>query len=244
MKFVKSFPLLLIVVTSTAATGLGADTAEALISRYIDAIGGQAAIERIQTQVTKGTFTLPDMGISARFETYVQPPDRSYMFINFSEVAPASNGVNGDVAWQIHPMTGPQILAGEDRLAALRGAEIEPLLHWKKYYTKAEVAGEEPVGDQACTKVTFTPEKGSNLVIYFNNETHLMVRMIGIQGGMKTQTDISDYRDAGALKQAYLLKVMTSQFSFEFQIDSIEQNVPISAEKFALPAEIQTLVGK
>jgi hypothetical protein len=242
MKVTKSLPSSLFLLFAIAAPCFAAEDAQTVISRYIEAIGGRAAIEKVRTQVTKGTFALPEMGIYAPFETYLEPPDKSYMHIDFTDVSPASNGVNGDIAWQIHPMTGAQILKGEDRLAALRGAEIDPLVDWKKYYKTAEVTGHETIAGQSCTQVTFTPETGANLIVYFNDSTHLLVRMIGIQGGMKAQTDISDYRDTGALKQPYRLKVTTPQFSFEFQVDSIEQNVPIPPEKFALPPEIQRLV--
>ena len=233
---------LVLLFTIAVVPCFGADDAQTVISQYIEAIGGRTAIEKVQTQVTKGTFALPEMGIYAPFETYLEPPDKSYMHIDFTDVSPASNGVNGEIAWQIHPMTGAQILRGEDRLAALRGAEIDPLVDWKKYYKTAEITGHETIDGESCTRVTFTPETGANLVVYFNDATHLLVRMIGIQGGMKAQTDISDYREAGALKQPYRLKVTTPQFSFEFQVDSIEQNVPIPPATFALPPEIQRLV--
>ncbi len=244
MKVTKSLPLSLFLLITISVPCLAAEDAQTVINQYIEAIGGRAAIEKVRTQVTKGTFALPDMGIYAPFETCLEPPDKSYMYINFSEAAPASNGVNGDIAWQIHPMSGPQILTGEDRLAALRGAEIDPLVDWKKYYKTAEITGQETIGGQPCTQVTFTPETGANLVVFFNNTTHLLVRMIGIQGGTKAQTDVLDYRETGALKQPYRLQVKTPQFSFEFQVDSIEQNVPIPPEKFALPPEIQRMADK
>ena len=133
MKFVKSLPILFPIIASTGITGLASDDAETLIQVYVEAVGGKAAIDQVHTQVTKGTFALPDMGIYAPFEMYVEPPDKSFMVINFSEVSPASNGVNGDVAWQDNPMTGPQILTGESRRSALRSVAIEPLLRWKQY---------------------------------------------------------------------------------------------------------------
>ena len=86
-----------------------ADDADTVIGRYLEAMGGKAALAKVQSRVIKGTFNMPDMGMSAKMEVYTLRPDKYLSFINFMEVSPAYSGVNGDVAWEINPMTGPRI---------------------------------------------------------------------------------------------------------------------------------------
>lgn len=217
--------------------------AETVIQQYLDAIGGKAALEKIKTRVIKGTFALPDMGIYASFESYTKPPDKYRLIIDFAEMGSAQNGVNGDVVWTINPMTGPRILTGGERLAALRQAQVDAFLNWKQFFTSAEASGPEALGDQQVIKVVLTPQEGEPLTCYFDADTHLLVRMDSVQDFQNIQTRLSDYREVDGVKLPHKMVMSSPQFSFELQIESVEHNVEIPDDKFALPPEIAQMVG-
>ena len=91
-------------------TTWAAEDADSVINRYLEAMGGQAALAKVQSRVLKGTFSMPDMGMSGNMEVYTQEPDKYRANVEFGGMGSSSNGVNGEVAWDLNPMVGPRIL--------------------------------------------------------------------------------------------------------------------------------------
>jgi hypothetical protein len=219
-----------------------AGDADAVISRYLDAIGGKAALAKVHSRVMKGSFNMPAMGMSAKMEIYIEPPDKYLSFIDFEGMSPAYSGVNGDTAWEINPMSGPRIFSGAEKMANLRRAQIDPLLNWKANYVKVEVGDDAQIQGKPCTKLMLTDGDGSTTTVYFDKETGLISRREDSVGGQTIQSDVSDYRKVGDVLAPYKLNVSTAQFGFEVTVDSIEDNVDIPSDKFDLPPDIKALM--
>lgn len=219
-----------------------ADDADTVINRYLQAIGGKAALTKVHSRVMKGSFNMPAMGMTAKMEIYIQPPDKYLSFIDFEGMSPAYSGVNGDTAWEINPMGGPRLFSGAEKMANLRRAQIDPLLNWNKNYSKAEVGEDEQVQGKPCTKLVLTDADGSSTTVYFDKETGLISRREDSVAGQTIQSDVSDYSKVGDVLVPHKLNVSTAQFGFEVTLDSIEDNVAIPADKFDLPPDIKALM--
>ncbi len=219
-----------------------ADDADAVINRYFEAVGGKAALAKIHSRVMKGSFNMPAMGMTAKMEIYIQTPDKYLSFIDFEGMSPAYSGVNGDTAWEINPMSGPRVFSGAEKMANLRRAQIDPLLNWKKDYSKAELGEDGQIQGKPCTKLLLTDADGSTTTLYFDKETGLISRREDSVAGQSVQSDISDYRKVGNVLVPSKLNVSTAQFGFEVTLDSIEDNVAIPADKFDLPPDIKALI--
>ncbi len=225
-------------MTGHAAEGEAAK----ILDRYADTVGGMAKLKQVKSTVIKGTFSLPDMGMYAPMESYTVTPDRSFMKIDIGEFGTVMNGVNGDVVWDINPMTGPRILTGGERLARIRQAQVDQFANWKDNFTKLELAGKETINGAECSKVILTPPEGNSLTCCFNDETGLLVKVVGTQAGQTIETSVKNYKEVNGIKIAHLIEMFTPQMSFTIELESIEQNVDIPDERFALPPEIQSLV--
>lgn len=219
-----------------------AQTADEVIEKYLTATGGRGALEKIQTRVMKGTFAMPDMGMYAPMEMWVQDPDKVFTTIEIAGMGSASSGVNGDVAWEINPMVGARVLQGADRANALVQARIEPLLHWRDLFQKVELAGEELVNGKKCWKLVLTPKEGTPSTQYFDQETGLVVRIDSIRDGQSITTSFSDYRPVDGIQVPHKIGMSSPQFGFEMTIESVQHNVAIPPEKFELPSEIKAQV--
>jgi hypothetical protein len=240
---VKACFLILFALILIGSEAFGEDSVENVVEKYLSAVGGKDKLSQIKNRVIKGEFSLPDMGMYAPIEMYVQTPDKVMMRIDMAEFGEVSNGVNGDVAWDINPMTGPRVLQGTEKQASLRRAAIDEFLNWKTYYTKAETAGEETVGEEKCTKVVFTPIEGEPVEYFFGVDTGLVLRSISNVNGQYTEVNLSDYREVDGIKIPFLMEMTNPQFNFEFQFESVEHNVDIPAETFELPKEIKALLN-
>lgn len=234
--------LVLLLILFVAGTTGWAQTADEVIAKYLDAIGGKEAVDKLKSQVVRGTFSLPDMGMEAPFESYVVLPDKSRFTVDMANFGGASSGQNGDVVWDINPMMGPRILEGEEREASLRRSQIVEFAHWKENFAGAEVTGNLEIRGMACTEVTFTPETGSPLKAYFATDSGLLTRTITTVAGQKTEANYTDYRDVEGIKIPFTMEIFLPQFTISFHNDSVAHNVEIPAEKFELPAEIQAMM--
>jgi hypothetical protein len=232
------FAVVLLVLAGFAA----AQSAEDVIEKYLQASGGRDALSGIQTRIMKGTFAMPDMGMYAPIQIYTQAPDKSLTYIEIPGMGSASNGVNGEVAWEVNPMVGARVLRGPDRVDALLQARIEPLLEWKKLFAKAELAGEETVAGKKCWKLVMTAHEGSPTTQYIDQESGLIARVDGVRDGQSVSTSFSDYKPVGGVQVPHKMVMMSPQFNFEMTFESVEHNVPIPPEKFALPSSVQSQV--
>jgi hypothetical protein len=218
--------------------------ADDVIDKYVKAVGkyvkdGKPA--ELKSRVTKGTFTLVEMGMDADMETYLVPPN-SYTKIEFEGFGSLERGVKGDVAWQINPMEGPSILEGQQKVAALRDAagfiEFE---NWKENFAKAETTGEGTVGDAACYKVLMTPKEGPSITCFFDKESGLLLKTELEVQGLTIVSTLSDYKETDGIKMAHKVATDGGQFGMEITIESVEYNVDVPADRFDLPDEIKEL---
>lgn len=51
---------------------------EAILDKYVAAIGGKAAIEKLSSRVQKGTIEIPSAGITGTIEIYAKAPNKLF----------------------------------------------------------------------------------------------------------------------------------------------------------------------
>jgi len=219
--------------------------ADDVLAKYVKAVGkyvkdGKPA--ELKSRVTKGTFTLVDMGMDADMESYLAPPN-SYTKIEFEAFGSLERGVKDGVAWQINPMEGPSILEGQQKAAALRDSsgfiEFE---NWKKNFSKAETTGEGTVGDAACYKVLMTPKEGPPVTCFFDKKSGLLLKTALEAQGLTIESTLSDYKETDGVKMAHKVATEGGQFGMEITYESVKYNVDLPKDRFDLPDEIKALM--
>lgn len=231
-----------VAIVAPAGFAMASPSADEIIDKYIEAIGGKDALAKINNRVVKGVFSLVDMGMTASYENYTQTPN-ALNVISLDGMGEIRSGIKDDVAWEAHFMNGDSILDGARKLSAQRQATIEPLANWTTWYASAEVDGEATVGDSPAHKIVLTPKEGNPETIYFDKESGLIVQRDGIgQDGMVASTMISDYREVDGIQVAHAIEILGGM-TIEITIESVEQNVEIAAERFELPPQIAALLN-
>ena len=254
-----------VAIVAPAGFAMASPSADEIINKYIEAIGGKDALAKVNNRVIKGVFTLPDMGITANYENYTQTPN-AINIVTIEGMGEVISGIKDDVAWEAHFMNGDSILDGARKATEQRRAVIEPLANWTDWYTSAEVEvdveatevdveatevdveatevdDEATVGDSPVHKVVLTPKEGTPETFYFDKESGLIVQRDGIgQDGMLSSTMISDYREVDGVQIAHAIEILGGM-TIEIMIDSVEQNVEIAAEQFDFPPQIAALLN-
>jgi zinc protease len=215
-------------------------SADQIIEKYVQAIGGKAAIEKQTSRVSKGTFELPALGASGTAEVYEKAPNKTAAIINIAGFGLVQEGFDGKVAWSQDPQSGLREKSGLELAAAKLDAEFYKPIRVKQLYPKLVVKGKDKVGDAEVYVVEATPAEGSAETWYFETQSGLMVRQDaereGPQGKQPIQVFLSNYKEVDGVKLPFTVHQVTPAFSIDIKIEEVKHNVAIDDAKFTKPA--------
>ncbi len=211
--------------------------AEQLIDKYLAAIGGAEALQKITSRVQKGTLTAFG-GQHFPAEVYSKAPDKrfSVMHLAGGESVTAFDGKQGwlSIPGRVHMMSAAE------NAAARMDADLYFPVHLKTLYQKFRVdAGEKIDGHDTCMVVGHS-EGQPPLRLYLDKESGLLLRLVRYAetplGRNPTQIDYADYRDASGVKIPFRWTLARPGNRFTIQIEQVQQNVPVDDAKFAVPS--------
>src|SRR5262245_40642939 len=105
----------------TAAPGAEL-SAEQIIERYADALGGREALEKIKSRSVKGSaeYTGSAERAAASLEYYWKAPDKS-LAIQKASFGDIKRGFNSSQGWSVHPSNGSKArILGNDQITEYR----------------------------------------------------------------------------------------------------------------------------
>jgi hypothetical protein len=223
--------------------------AEEVLDKSIEAMGGKAAFEKLRNRVIKGTVEVRAPGgsqtVKGTIATHTAAPNKSS---SVAELAGQKfeTGTDGETYWEIAPPRGPRVLDGDEKAFEQRRATFNAELHWKELYKKVECAALEDVDGVSCYKVVSTPARGKPETVWYDRKTYLPVRaelVLSTSMGEQTcQLAMSDYRKADGLLLPYKVVQTVLGIDQTITVDSIEHNVDLPADRFALPEPIKELL--
>ena len=193
-------------------------SADEILNKYIQALGGQQAIDRLKSRVSKGTISLSN-GISVEFEQYQSAPDKFYQIVK-SPFGTNELGFNGTTGWIKTPR-------GVNEIKGQSAADLDEfkLLRLKDELTRTRVTGKDKIGDREVYVLAGETLDGKRIRLFLDTETGLLVRRItyttNIIAVIPAQIDFADYREVDGIR-----------FPFSWQISSIDFQVPVSAKNF------------
>lgn len=208
-----------------------------LIDRYVQALGGADAIEKIASLVARGTTT--QAGHAVAVEVFDQDPDKRSV-IRHLPGGDAVTTLNGHEGWTSFPGRPLREMLGDDLDAAQIEADLHFALHIPQRFAEQRVEYPEPVAGRAaymisCANVGKPPTK-----LYFDKETGLLVRVLRYTssplGLVPTQIDYGDYREVGRAKIPFRWRIAEADGISTTQLEDVQANAPIDDDKFARPS--------
>jgi hypothetical protein len=223
-------------------------TAEAVLEASITAQGGRERIGRLKALRQTGTVAIPQAGLKGAMTSIAAPPRSGLLVLELPGIGTIRQGVSGDVAWDVSPLTGARIVTGAERTQLLREGTFNADLAWKELYPKVELAGEAPFAGRPAYKVVLTAADGDSQTRFFAKDTLLP---LGVQmtvhsqmGKLPLEMELSDWRDVGGIKYPHKLQRKEGPQTIDIIIDKIELDPPLDPSTFALPPEIEALQQK
>jgi hypothetical protein len=214
--------------------------AEAVIAKYVDVIGGQAAIDKLTSLMEKGTIATPH-GDSSQFELRESAPNK-VLFVrtpaNGQEMRVAYNGEQATAAIGGHanPIHGFELEALKLDANFFRNFNL------KQQYTRMQSPPFTQKIDGREVKMVrgMLPDNKGQETLYFDSESGLLVRRVTVLrtalGGIPQQYDYSDYREVNGVKIPFVAKVSTPENIQTRTITEAKFNVPVDEKEFLLPA--------
>jgi len=224
--------------------------AEVILDKHVEATGGQAAYDRITNRITKLTFEVAAQGMKVNITVYAAKPNKSYVVVESSMFGAIMSGTSGDVVWETSTMRGPQIKKGKEKIDALRDAIFDKEVYWRKAYKKAECTGVGTVTDKPCYKVAMTPHEGSVQTFFFDQASNLLVKIGAVLENPNSpipiplETFLSDYREVDGILIPHKLTRNAMGQEQVMIVESVEHNAEMPEDRFALPGDVQALIGE
>ena len=212
---------------------------EEVFAKYLQAIGGEAALAKFKSRVSRGSVEIAPMGVKGTYEISQKAPDKSAMTMTLTGLGAVRQGYDGAVGWAKDPFTGLRELKGGELAALQRGAFLNPA-DWRKIYKSMKVTGRAKVGEREAYVVEAahggaTPDK-----LYFDTQTGLLSRMDAVvdspQGRVVSETTIDDYREVDGVKIAHSSRAVLGPSTIILRVEEVKHDAPVEDTVFAKPA--------
>ncbi len=237
--------LWLLVLTAMSAVAAGAQTADDIVNRYIQAIGGKAKLAAIQSVRATGRFN-GGGGFEADVVDEAKRPGKvrhDFMIQGFVSTT-AYDGKNG---WRVNPFGGKKDAEalGEDQLKQImEQADIEgPLVDYVSKGHKIEFVGREDFEGSDVYKLRVTLSNGTVKHYFLDVDYYIPIKVETrqiIRGTeVETETVLGNYKQVDGVYFPFSVESGGKGDSNRSVItySKIEVNVPVDDSRFSMPTK-------
>ena len=212
-----------------------------ILERHREAIGGQAAIDRVMSYKAEGTFESSFLPIRGAFSSWGKEPHKTLTVIEFPNIGTLRKGFDGNNRWVETPAGTFKDESPKEMAEVERDAEVYRAGKIKDLYYRMTLEGPAKLHGRDVYVVEGEPEKGPKEKLFFDKENGLllrwdMVRRDPRRGNVFVKIHLDDYREVDGLKVPFNVRMAFESFSVTMRIDELKHNVPIDDAVFSKPA--------
>jgi len=227
-----------VVSAQAPATPTPTPTVGQVLDKYVAALGGTAALEKLNSRAAKGAIEFPDQGAVGTIEIHAKAPNLVFTLIEVEGFGSIRNAWDGTAGWTDNPQAGLNDYSpAETANAKLNNFHLP--LKFRELYAKLAVKGAEKVANRDVWVVEAVPTAGSPRLFSFDAESGLLVRtVVEIEtpaGVAKIETYFSNYKNIDEIKLPFTSRRVSPQFTSVVTISEVKHNVPIDDAKFKKP---------
>lgn len=223
-------------------------TADQILDRYINSLGGAQNLAKITSFAAKGTSSAYAEDESPA-EVYAKAPDQ-LVTITHTDGGDRTTAFDGHNGWVAMPSDDKPIPVLPLIEGDLIGARLDATLCFpasvKQALTDWRVVAPITINDNTIKNkdvnvVQGTADGGRTPVnLYFDSTSGLLVRQVRYTdtkvGLSATQVDYGDYREVAGIKMPFKWTVSWLDGQTVYQMSQIRANVPLDEAKFGKPA--------
>jgi photosynthetic reaction center cytochrome c subunit len=213
-------------------------SSDAILDKYLQAVGGRDAVEKITSRVEKASLTTPN-GQEVSIDIYAKAPDKRISMMHMKE-GDSVTAFDGHQGWLSNPGRPVRPMSEQDNSVAKLDADLHFAADVKQLFSNFHVFESEKIGDREVYLVVASNEGKPPVRLYFDAQSGLLVRMIRYTesplGRNPSQVDFADYRDADGVKIPFRWTLARPGQRFTIQVSAVKQNIPVEDSEFAMPA--------
>ena len=224
---------------------LSAQSVDSIIGKYIQASGGIAKIQALQTLRRTGKYTG-----GGGFEAVVIQENKRPTSVREEFSIQGMTGINaydGRDGWKIEPWQGkrdPESLGEDEMHGILDDADFDgPLVNYQAKGNKVEFQGTEQIEGSDAYKLKVTRPNGDVSFYYLDTEYYVPIRIDTqrmIRGApQEFETSLGDYKQVNGVYLPFSsesgAKGSSSTDRGKITYDKIEANVPLNNARFTRP---------
>lgn len=236
----KTFKLLALFITAAfSVTSVKAQTADEIISKHVEAIGGLDKWKSITSMIQTGTMTAQ----GAQLEVVAtvlhgkgSRQDITVMGMNNYMILTQTEG------WRYFPVQGqqaPEAITADDVKEGQDGLDIAgALVDYKAKGHSAEYLGKEDVDGTECHKIKITLKSGKSQTYFIDPSNFYILKSISVTKSNGQEAELtSSYSNYQKLPEGIVVPMnigipFAPGMTFEFVVTKVELNKPIDESIF------------
>lgn len=218
-----------------------AQSADDIIAKHIDAIGGKEKLSQVTSVYLESTTEI--MGNEATSKTIILNGKgyKNEMDFNGQQIVQVLTDKGG---WAINPFggsTSATAITPEQYKSSEDGIYLpDPLFNYAEHGAKVELEGQEKVGDINAYKIKYTNKDSAITSFYIDPATNYIIQEVRTGDVQGQPTDItisySDYKKTDfGIVIPYNSGIDMGQFNLKNTTTKVEVNKPVDPSIFDMP---------
>jgi hypothetical protein len=225
---------------AASATSVLAQDASKIVDQYLKAAGGSKTLSKIQTFTIEGSISDAPEGKSGTYTFDTKLPNRFYSELVLGEKN-VIEAYNGKSAWH-------QTIDGElGTLVGQEGMQLEAaslfynsrLTNLKKNKIAVALVGHAQVRGKDALQIEATTAAGIKRQVFFDPQSHLIVKESATVGGIDEVLLYDDYRTVDGVKIPYKIELHRGGNVYQIVVTRSVVNGVIGERVFDFPKKSQ-----
>jgi hypothetical protein len=216
-------------------------SADQILDKYIQAIGGAPALARLTSFTAAGTYEgYETFSAKAPMEIFASAPNQLTTIVH-TQTGDSVTTYDGNRGWiaavdklmRVLPLSGGDLEGARmDAVLSFPG-RIKQEFQWRTGFPSVSI-------DDRPVQVVQVARGEAGAKLYFDSQSGLLVRQVRYVdtavGVIPTRIDYSDYRDVAGVKIPFRRVVTWTDGRSTIELSQVQPNARIEAARFATPA--------
>ena len=212
-------------------------TVAEILDRYIKALGGMQALEKVTTRMRKGSVNVS--GVQGTFEFYEVAPNKALLIGSLPPpLGSVQQAFDGSKGW-VKNQNGVFDMSGDGLDQVRREWLFYGDVKFDEQFKTMSVAGRERVDSREFYVVLGTRADGEIERLYFDVQTGLLARRYSESptyfGGLPNAVDYDDYRKVGKVRLPFVVRKVRGGTMFVQTISEYRLNIKVDEAQFKKP---------
>jgi outer membrane lipoprotein-sorting protein len=235
--------LLLAGLTSITSVAAWSQTADEIIEKHLQAIGGKDKLKAVQSQRITGKMTM-GQGMEAPFTMEMSRPNKMRMEFTIQGMT-GVQAYDGKTAWAVMPFMGktePEAMPAEETKKMEEQADMDGLLlDYKEHGRTVEYVGKEDLEGTPVHKLKVTQKSGDIAYVYIDAEQYMQLKQTSkstLRGQeIEADTIFGDFKKVDGLVIPHSIEQRAKGMpgGMVMTISTVEINPSVTDSRFTMP---------